>query len=124
MKRMTMKTKSVLLLVVCLNLGACATNNNQIYHWGSYETLLYNMYNKPGKATPEIQIAEMNTDLQKATKPQPPGFYAHLGTMYAAAGNLSEALAAFELEKANFPESSILVDGMIKRATSTAGDAQ
>jgi len=45
----------------------------------------------------------------------PPGARAHLAYLYALQGNLSQATALFEAEKAAFPESAVFVDGMISR---------
>ena len=97
----------------------CA-NNSSLYYWDNYEPMIYKMYNKPGEATPQIQIDHLSVDIQQAEnngKPIPPGLYAHLGMMYAAVGNMSDAMASFEQEKALFPESAVLIDGMMSRAT-------
>lgn len=100
----------------------CATQQEQ-YHWGSYEQLVYLMYAQPGESTPEVQIERLTRDRQKARKqgkPIPPGVNAHMGMMYAALGNTGQALAAFEEEKRLYPESRVFMDGMIKRAQEAA----
>jgi len=77
------------------------------------------MYNKPGSATPEVQIDKLTRDIQKADSrgiPVPPGVFAHLGFMYAAVGNQDDAITSFNEEKERFPESHVLVNGMISRA--------
>lgn len=96
------------------------TSNSNLYYWGNYEPMIYKMYNKPGQATPQVQIERLNVDIQQAEnngKPVHPGLHAHLGMMYAAVGNISDAMASFEQEKALFPESAVLIDGMMNRAT-------
>lgn len=106
-----------LILSIILSTG-CASSSN-LYYWGEYEELVYNMYNKPGSATPEVQIDKLTRDIQKADsrgRPVPPGVFAHLGFMYAAVGNQSDAIASFNEEKERFPESHVLINGMMSRA--------
>ena len=111
-------TKALLLVFVILGASAC-TNVKNTYHWGEYEQLLYDMYNKPGNAPPEVQVEKLGRDIQKAKRNQkaiPPGVYAHLGTMYAALGKIEAANEAFNIEKSMYPESHVLIDGMLQRA--------
>ena len=111
-------TLKVCLLAVMLT-GGCATAPKELYYWGNYETLLYQMYNNPGEATAVIQVDKLEQDINRAEasgKNVPPGLYAHLGIMYASLGKLADAEAAFEEEKSRFPESAILIDGMMQRA--------
>lgn len=106
------------LIMTCIWLSACETTPN-LYYWGSYEQLLYDMYNKPGSATAELQIDALSTDIEKAEnsgQKVAPGIHAHLGLMYAAVGNMAAAEAAFNNEKRLYPESATLLDGMLQRA--------
>mgnify|MGYP006079235553 FL=1 len=112
-----MKNKGYLLLVAVLSTG-CVTPQTQ-YHWGEYESLLYQMYANPSEATPELQIQQLTQDKQEAEaagKPIAPGINAHMGMMHAAMGNLEAAIAAFEEEKLRYPESKQFMDDMIDRA--------
>ena len=105
--------------VLSLFLAGCATNRTTLYYWGEYETLLHDMYLKPGTADANTQVQKLTTDIQKAEtngKAVPPGVYAHLGFMYALLGNLELSKDAFNEEKARFPEAAIFIDGMMKRA--------
>lgn len=115
--------KSLLLTLMILIVTGChSTSNRPQYYWGEYEQLIYDSYNKPGAATPALQIQKITRDIEKAKMHHqkiPPGLYAHLGMMYAAQGNKSLAIAAFNEEKKLFPESSILIDGMIQRSNRT-----
>lgn len=106
------------LLAVCLFFTACETTQS-LYYWGDYENLVYDMYNKPGKAPPELQIDKLTQDIEQAEssgRKIAPGIHAHLGMMYAAAGNMAAAEAAFNNEKRLYPESATLLDGMLQRA--------
>jgi len=114
--------KILLTIVISVVLSACA-NNKSIYHWGQYESLLYKSYHVPGEGTPDIQIVQLEQDIEKAKslgKKTPPGLYAHLGFMYASVGNSSLAMEALEMEKSLFPESTVLIDGMINRSLKNA----
>lgn len=113
-------TKKLLLpVMVCsvLFLSGCASKNT--YYWGDYEQLVHDMYIEPGSADATTQIEKLTTDIQKAQssgKPTPPGVHAHLGYMYSLQGNTSEAKTALLQEKALYPESAVLIDGMLERA--------
>ena len=105
-------------LAACLLMGACESTSS-LYYWGDYEQLVYDMYNRPGKAPPELQIDKLTSDIEQAQnsgKRVAPGIHAHLGMMYAAIGNMAAAEVAFNNEKALYPESATLLDGMLQRA--------
>ena len=106
------------LSLVLLTLMLLGCNTTSTYHWGNYEELLYSMYVKPGEAPPALQIQKLSNDIEQANnldKPVPPGVYAHLGYMYAIEGNASASNQAFESELAMYPESKVLIEGMLKR---------
>lgn len=112
-----MKYFSAALIACCL--AGCVTTPKTTYYWGTYEQQLYAMYNKPGEAEPAIQIDKLTADIQAAEdagKPVPPGVHAHLGMLYAMVGNAPQSEAAFLREKTLFPESTVLIDGMLQRA--------
>jgi hypothetical protein len=112
--------RTITLILICSILAACeTTSSSSLYYWGDYEQLLYDMYNKPGSAEPEMQIDQLSADIQKAQDSGEriaPGVHAHLGLMYASIGNMAAAEAAFNNEKLLFPESAVLLDGMLQRA--------
>jgi hypothetical protein len=112
---------SLLLALIVLTATGCATRHDH-YYWGHYEPLLYDMYLRPGSADAPTQIDKLTADIEQANslgKPVPPGVYAHLGFMYAIAGNIGKAEEAFNREKALYPESTVLLDGMMQRARTT-----
>lgn len=83
------------------------------------------MYKKPGTATPQQQIITLTEDLEKAANRGlnvAPGIYAHLGFMYALDGKQGLSQEAFEKEIALFPESKVLIEGMLERALKAAAD--
>lgn len=110
--------KKIVLIATALLLVGCVTNTDK-YYWGEYQELLYQMSVKPGVADPVLQIDKLTTDILQAEEsglPVPPGVYAHLGMMYAANGDIGQARESFNQEKALYPESSVLIDGMLERS--------
>jgi len=109
-----MKQPGVLVIGAALLLAGCSTPT--LYSWGSYEDLVYTMYAKPGAAPPEMQVAKLEEDFQKArsaNKPVPPGFHAHLGYLYFQLGKCDQARQEFETEKHQFPESAVFMDRLL-----------
>jgi len=88
------------------------------YGWAGYEDLIYDMYAKPGEATPEAQISQLSAGLEKAESAglqAGPGVYAHLGYMQYLTGNVDAARDAFERERTLYPESAHFLDGLLKQ---------
>lgn len=105
-------------LTLAALLAGCAQTKPPLYHWGAYESLIYDMYEHPGKAEPGEQITRLTQDIEQTHaegKRVPPGVHAHLGYMYYVQGNESAALEEFATERELFPESATFVDGMIGR---------
>jgi hypothetical protein len=96
-------------------LTGCAAPKT-LYSWGHYEELIYASYAAPGKVSPEMQVARLEEDYQKARAANqhvPPGFHAHLGYLYFQLGKNDQARQEFEAEKANFPESAVLMNRLL-----------
>lgn len=99
-------------------LSACAPAKPPMYQWGAYEGLIYDMYAKPGKAEPGVQIIRLTEDIERAHAEGtrvPPGVHAHLAYMYYIQGNDSAAVQELQTERELFPESRKFVDGMLDR---------
>ena len=89
-----------------------------LYTWGHYEELIYASYAAPGKVSPEMQVEKLEADYQKAragNKRMPPGWHAHLGHLYFQLGKLDQAQQEFQTEKADFPESAVLMDRFLAK---------
>lgn len=118
-----MKILTALLVSFSVLLCGCATQDNSLYYWGSYEAMIYEMYVEPGNAPAALQISKLEEDIQKSDslgKKVPPGLYAHLGMMYAADGKAGLAQEALLKEKAMYPEATSLVDTLLKNQTQGA----
>ncbi|CAB5502013.1 hypothetical protein AZO1586I_1525 [Bathymodiolus thermophilus thioautotrophic gill symbiont] len=115
------------LIVLSINavlLSGCVSNNS-LYYWGEYESVVRQSYVDPGSMDVQTQIEKLNVDLQKTEasgKKIAPGIYAHLGVLYAEQGKREQSRAAFLQEKSLFPESSILIDGMLNRVKENQGN--
>jgi len=87
-----------------------------LYTWGHYDNVIYIAYEKPGKMPPERQVELLEQDYQKAratNKRMCPGFHAQLGYAYYQLGKLDQARQEFETEKADFPESAVLMNRLL-----------
>ncbi len=113
------KIKRIIILFCLLTaalLSGCATENRTLYHWGSYESQVYNTYCEPDEASAYNQIEKMEADIEVARSkglPLPPGFRAHLGYLYFQQGKYDLAIQSFEAEKQAFPESAVLMNRFI-----------
>ena len=109
--------QAILFLIALAVLSGCHVRP-QLYYWGSYEGLIYDMYLNPGEAEPGVQIVRLTEDIQRCESEGmrvPPGVHAHLGYMYFVQGNQPLALREFETERALFPESTKFINGLIAR---------
>lgn len=104
-------------LLGCVLLAGCATSPKTLYQWEGYQPQVYE-YFKGEKGTQE-QISVLEQDLQKIRAKgnmPPPGYHAHLGMLYASLGKDDQVVQEFETEKTLFPESSIYMDFLMKKA--------
>ena len=105
-----------LIALLCLG-GGCQTAR-PLYYWGNYETLLYQSYRNPEKASATEQIEQLQEDLAKAAAKNlspNPGLHAQLGLAYVSLGNAVAAIREFEKEKMLFPEAAPFMDRMLAR---------
>jgi hypothetical protein len=114
--------RRLLLGLAALSLTACVTAPRTMYAWGDYEELIYAANAKPGSLTPEAQADQLEKDRQiadAARRPLPPGWHAHLATLYAQSGRLDLAEQELLAEKAAFPESATLMDRLLANLRKT-----
>ncbi|MBP7567700.1 MAG: DUF4810 domain-containing protein [Burkholderiaceae bacterium] len=93
-------------IALALSAGCSGTPHKTLYAWEGYPTTLYQHLRSPS-ADAQAQIAAMELDLQKmlaADGAPPPGFRAHLGYLYFAAGADEKAIANLQAEQQAFPE--------------------
>jgi hypothetical protein len=105
-------------LATVLLFQGCASHTN-LYHWGEYQELVYDIYLNPGEADPATQIYKLNLSIEQAENSGmkvAPGIFAHLGMVHAQVGNPMLAKDALLQEKALYPESSVFIDGILSRS--------
>ena len=62
---MSMKRRWCIALLVLL--GACASKDNMLYHWGSYPDQIYEGFQiESGNASPDKQLQKLQEEQQKA----------------------------------------------------------
>lgn len=108
-----------MLMLGVLTASGCVAQKQPLYRWGVYEPLIYQQYTRPGTAEPGIQVDKLSADIERTQaegKRVPPGEHAHLGYMQYQIGNVDEAIAEFQTERALYPESTTLMDRLIARA--------
>jgi hypothetical protein len=106
----------LLLLVASVGLLFGCASQQTIYTWGSYEELIYAGYLSPQDVPAEKQIEVLEKDYQTARSTNhrmPPGWHAHLATLYYQVGRADQAHQELLTEKAEFPESALFVDRLI-----------
>ena len=99
----------------CLLVG-CVARPPTIYSWGNYEELVYASYVSPQDLPAEKQVEVLEKDYQvarSANHRMPPGWHAHLATLYFQLGKGDQARQELLTEKAEFPESAVFVDRLI-----------
>lgn len=122
--------KLVLLLISCfttLSLVGCVSAPKSLYRWGSYPQQTYLMLSAPEKASPQQQILILEKDIEKATarnEAVPPGLYAHLGLLNLNINNAPRAIEYFELERQVYPESTVLMDRLLKKMTNPSAEVK
>lgn len=109
-----------------LSLVGCASAPQALYSWGEYPQQSYLLLSLPEKTSPQEQILKLEKDVEKAKAKNlavPPGVYAHLGLMNLNAQNATRAAEYFELERQVYPESTVLMDRLLKKMGGTAAGA-
>jgi hypothetical protein len=111
-----MTARPVLLVLLVVAASGCASQSS-MYHWGAYDSALYGHYRKPAER--EAWVEALKTALLEAEREGrrvPPGLYAEYGYALLEEGKSKEAVTYFEKEKAKWPESTVLMQKMIRNA--------
>jgi len=110
--------KSMIAMLALLVLSGCASQGT-LYDWGGYNGMLYESYKKPETTAANLQkLQEHVAKLEKGSFKVAPGLYADLGTLYLQAGDRDRAVENYRKERAAWPESTGLMDAMIKNLSS------
>ncbi len=109
-------------LFATIGLTGCA-GPKPLYEWNGYQLSVYDHLKGQGKS-PEEQILALEAGAQKAAAKGaklPPGYHAHLGLLYMNVGRTDQAVAAWQQEKAQFPESTQYIDFLLKNMKKNGG---
>lgn len=98
-------------------LTGCVSRHEK-YSWGGYDPALYSYYKSPAK------VGELTATLQATINaadghnvPVAPGLRAEYGYLLLQQGNGPAAIAAFQLEEKQWPESTVFMNHMIEVAS-------
>lgn len=125
-----MKKIVLVLGAICtMTLVGCVSVPKSLYSWGEYPQQTYLMLSLTEKTSPQEQIGKLEKDIEKAKAKNaavPPGLYAHLGLLNLNINNGPRAVQYFELERQTYPESTVLMDRLLKKmiAQSAAGSVK
>lgn len=116
---LTARCRGLLLPIAlgCL-LTACVSTPPTLYQWGNYESNVYSYLKSDSAVAPQKQIDDMEASLQKiraSGKNPPPGYYAHLGLLYANIGKTDLMVQNFHAEEQLFPESVPYMDYLLSK---------
>jgi hypothetical protein len=103
------------IIIVSLLAAGCAARQPPLYYWGNYQDQVYEHFKAEN---PEKEIAVLEADLQKARSKglhMPPGFFAHLGLLYAQLGREDMAMQNFDAEATLYPESRQYMNFLMKK---------
>ncbi|ALZ75769.1 DUF4810 domain-containing protein [Rheinheimera sp. F8] len=113
-----MAPKAVLMVAIAIaTLTGCETTK-PLYHYGSYQTNVYEHFkNEDSAVTEQIEALEKTIRETNRNKLQVgPGLYAHLGFLYLQSGQRDTGLAYLQKEKQLYPESTHFIDFLLKNA--------
>ncbi len=99
--------------MLAAGLIGCATPT--IYHWGNFESGLYDRYVNEDHAQADVYLFETVHAAEQRNLRVPPGAYADYGFLLFQRGDYEGAKAYFEKERQLFPESSALMTQLIER---------
>lgn len=119
----TIKTTSRLATVTAaaLLMAGCASNAiKPLYGWEGYQPQVYEHLKSGGNVDPGQQVTKLEQAQQNmASRGQalPPGYRAHMGMLYAKAGQTDKSAEAITAEKTYFPESASFMDFLLRNLT-------
>ncbi len=97
---------------------ACSCQSPSRYGFEGYRPSVFAVTANEDEADIDAAIAQLNETVERTLMDDrivPPGMHAHIGFLYALRGDIDTAVAAFESEKELYPESTVFIDGMLRR---------
>ena len=103
-----------------LTVGCASKTTQPLYGWEGYHPQVYEHLKSGGNVDAQQQVAKLEEAQQKiAQRGQalPPGYRAHMGMLYAKAGQTDKSAEAISAEKTHFPESASFMDFLLRTLT-------
>ena len=97
-------------------MAGCAGPKPLYYGWDDYQPQVYEYIKSHGELDPAEQISRLETARQKLElegQALPPGYRAHLGMLYAKAGQPDKGAENMAAEKTSFPEATPFMDFLL-----------
>ena len=91
-----------------------------LYAWGTYEESVHALclnFEEADLQETRAQLDEQLSRLRDHGLPPGPGMYAQLGYLEYLVGNHEVAMGHFNAEKTLYPESTVFMDGLLRRMT-------
>lgn len=87
------------------------------YHWGHYDSALYQHYKTPAEREAWVETLKTTIlDAEQLGEKVPPGICAEYGYALLEEGQPDQAASWFQREKTTWPESTVLMDKMLRNA--------
>jgi hypothetical protein len=118
-----MRAPRLAVLAVLAALGGTGCVQQQMYHWRGYDDGLYRHYRNPQEREQWVEtLKTVILEAEEGGRKVPPGVYAEYGYALYEERAWPQAIVYFEKERAKWPESTILMDKMIRNAQRQAGN--
>ena len=117
-----MKTSLKITSLVLVSLLAGCQSTKPLYHYGKYQSGLYEHFKAEDNAVGQ-QIDDLTKTIAKAEQNKlkvAPGIHAHLGYLYLKTGQNDLGFQHLNQEKVLFPESAAYIDFLLKNAKAVA----
>lgn len=109
--------RTALAALLAASAAACASEPPRMYHWTGYDEALFRHYRSPDDREAFVAaLRRIVAGAERRGRRAPPGIYAEYGYALYEEGRYPEAIAWFQKEKATWPESTVLMDKMIRNA--------
>jgi hypothetical protein len=107
----------ILSILTVLIFSSCVQQEKTLYHWGSYESTLYNSKKEVSAKNDEAHKKALRKIFEKCDSGKmkvPPGLYSEYAYLVLREGNATEANEYFQKEANAFPESSTFIQFLTK----------
>jgi hypothetical protein len=106
-------------LALALLVAGCGTSGSgRLYEWPSYPSSVLAVCSDFQDVDLPVHLAAFAKEIEEIEAEGhrvPPGMHAHLAYLYALAGDMASARRELEEEARLFPESTVFVEGALKR---------